>query len=120
MQKIAQLEESIAVSQAALRKAIAESSTDEERLSYGLRLVMEPAWARWIKESGAKPSQIARAITELAASLIAETAKNIARPGEAEILAKTMGENIAHQAAYYVSDEVSSLADVPAFRRRDS
>lgn len=118
--KVGTLEESIKHSQAALRKVIAEASTDEERLSYGLRLMVEPAWATWIKEAGATPAQIARAVIELAASLIAETAKNVGKPGEQEQLAKKMGNNVAEKAAYYVSDASTIIADVPAFHRRDA
>lgn len=117
--KVGSPDESIRQSQVALKQAMADSTSDEERLSYSLRHDLEPAWSTWIKESGAKPSQIARAVIELAGSLIAETAKNVAQPGKSESLARQMGDAVADKAVYYVS-EAPVLAEVDAFRRRDT
>lgn len=117
--KVGTLEESVRQSQDALIKAMREAGSDEERLSYSLRLVVEPAWSTWVKESGAKPSQIARAVMELSASLMAETIQNVAKPGTIKELADQMCKIVAEKTLYYCT-EAPVLAEVDAFRRRDA
>lgn len=117
--KSGSLENSIFQGQEVLLKAMNESASEDERLAYSLRLVIEPAWSTWIKESGATTQQIAHAIIELSANLMAETIKNIAKPGQVETLAKVMGKSVCDRTLYYAT-VAPVLAEIDGFHRTDA
>lgn len=118
-ERVGTLEDTIRETHTVLRRAMEQSASDEERLSYSLRLAIDPAWSTWIKESGAKPHQIAEALIHLAAVLLAEAASNIAKPGDKISLVNTMSRIVAEKALEYC-DDGAKLAEVTAFRRGDA
>lgn len=118
-ERVGTLENTIQETKTVLSRAMEQSVSDNERLSYSLRLAVDPAWSTWIKESGAKPSQIAEALIHLVAALLAEAASNIAKPDKKVELVRTMSRIVAEKAEAYC-DDGAKLADVASFRRGDS
>lgn len=119
MSKVETLEESQRQTAEVLKQAMADATSDEERMGYSLRLALEPAWSAWIKESGATTAQITLAICDVSAALMAETAKNLAKSGMVKQTATAMGAIAATKTVHYAT-EGKNLAEVAGFRRRDS
>lgn len=120
--RISTVEESIDEAQKTLDDWIKKENVPQIAASYSLLKALNPAWCKWLKESGYGSQEIIYASVTALSSIIVEVVGNVSKPGtEKEValkLAEMMAIAIVKQTEMLGNDEL--MKPLPGFRRHDA